>query len=362
MATIDDELIIDLESDEPPASASKPQPRIGPTGVRPSALAKGDPKPAAPSPDADRIAALERERDEAAARAADATARLTREAAARAEAEKTAGDRTEQAMRAHWAKLHSDHAQITGAISQTQSDADAAQREYVAAMEAGETSRAAEAQRRMSKAEAALVQLETGRIASEDEIARTKRLYESYDPRPAPKKEAEPPAQPEPQRAPTPDEWIDSTRNVLGDDGVKWLRDNKQFATDPKMNRKLLRFADDYADDHGQGALKSKEFMEALNAKFFPKADDMADDDGAEVDTADEAEPPQQRKAQPSAPVSRTSPARSAQMASGGKVRLSGDEQATAVQMYPDLDRNAALKRYAANKARAIADGHYNSR
>lgn len=373
---IDDDLIIDIDSGV--AELATPSKPIGPTGVRPSALAKGGPAKPAVAPDADRIAVLERERDAAAAardaeraRVAEVTERYTREAARAAEAERMAGERTEQAMRAHWERMKSEHSQIVGAIAQTQSEADIAQREYVSATEAGDAASAAKAQRAMSRAEAALMQLESGRTASEQEIARTRALFENHEvrarqPERHPERQPEPKEQPkEPERAPTPDEWIDGARGVLGDDGAAWLREHKEFAdVSSKMNRKFVRFADDYAEDHGKDALRSPQFLAEVNAKFFPQAEAETDETGegsADVDLTEDQPAQPQRKAAPSAPVSRSSPARPQQTTGGGRVRLSTDEQAIATQMYPDMDRNSALKKYASNKARAMADGLYNN-
>ena len=311
MADTDDELIVDIPNDAIDIGdkkdggavvakvADEPMPGKA-TGVRASALAKGDPVKA----ENDRIAALERNLEAERSRAAAAEAAAIAAHESRIKAESTASERTEQAMRSHWAKINSDFSQIAGAIAQTQSEADIAQKEMIAAHEAGDMARVATAQRAMSKAEAALVQLESGRIAAEEEIARTKRVYESYTPtKPEPAPKVEP-------RAPTPDEWIDSTRSALGDEGADWLRQNKQFATDPKMNRKLLRFADEYAEDHGQGALKSADFVAALNAKFFP--DETGNEEietrreRAAPDPVEEAPKPQRStRTTTAAPVSR---------------------------------------------------------
>lgn len=370
----DQDLIIDIpldgiSIDHDDAASAKPTKPVLPTGgARPSALAK-----AAGKPDADRISALERERDEAARVAAEARTRATQleevarvAAEGRVKAEETAERRTREAMGSHWAKLHADKAQIEGAIAATQAEANAAERDLVAAAEAADAVKQAAAQRALAKAEAVLAKLEDGRLAADAQIDETRRLYEerqrhAREPKPEPKPEPPKKAEAEPEAPRTADEWIDKTaRTALGEDGAAWLREHKEFVTDAKLNRKLLRFADDYVDDHGPAALKSAEFRAALNERFFPKADegdDMSANDDGEVDLAEEPAPPAKRTA-PSAPVSRSSPARP--QSGNGKIRLSPDEQSIAAQMYPDLDRNAALKKYASNKARAIADGHYN--
>lgn len=336
MANSDDDFIVDIPTDAidiggnkdaaaAPAKAPKEENPGKPSGVRVSALAKQDTGKA----EADRIAALQRDLDQERERAAAAEAAALAAHDARVKAEGTASKRTEEAMRAHWAKIHSEHSQITGAIAQTQSEADIAQKELIAATEAGDAQRAASAQRAIAKAEAALLQLENGRIAAESEIAHTKRIYEGYQPA---KIDAEPPPRTEPKRAPTPDEWIDSTRSAIGDEGANWLRTNKEFATDPKLNRKLLRFADDYADDHGREALKSPEFIAALNEKFFPSSgedegevvEDRRAKERAEVEEA--PKPQRQTRTAPAAPVSR-----------GNNFFSSRNPNATQVRLPPRL-------------------------
>lgn len=312
---LDDEVIVAIPDEsvkirdgEPavPAQEKKDPP------ARVSALARsGRSRDDAPEKD-ERIAALEREREEArreaeAARAALAeAAEFARQAqAGRVTAEDTARLREQQAMRAHVLRLQSDKSQIEGAISATQSEAAMAQRELIQAIEAGDAKRQAEAQHAIAKAEAALSQLENGKYAADTELSKANRLFEEHEQartaarkaEPAPERRAEP--QPE---AMTPDKWIDTTvRQVLGDKGADWLRENKQFATDTKLNRKFLRFADEYAEDHGQGALKSAEFLEALNDKFFPDREERE----PEPERVAERQRPTAR-ATSAAPVSRT--------------------------------------------------------
>ncbi len=260
---------------------------------------------------AERIAALEREREEA-RREADEARRALAEAteAARAAqagmrtAEDTAQLREQQAMRAHVLRLQADKSQIEGAISATQSEAAMAQRELIQAIESGDAKRQAAAQHAIAKAEAALSQLENGKYAAETELAKANRLFDQHE-QSKTTKTAEPPP-PERRADPppavmTPEKWIDTTaRDVLGEQGADWLKANKQFATDPKMNRKFLRFADEYAEDHGQGALKSAAFLDALNDKFFPDRETDRDEPEPVVER-----PRQTARTTSSAPVSR---------------------------------------------------------
>lgn len=315
---LDDDVIVAIPdesvkidgADKPDAAATKEPP----ARVSSLARARGKDADADRTRDVDeRIATLEREREdarreaEAARAAAAAAAEAARAAVAgRTHAEETAVLREQQAMRAHVLRLQADKSQIEGAISATQSEAAMAQRELIQAIESGDAKRQAEAQHAIAKAEAALSRLEDGKFAADAELTKANRLFDDHEKarpaRPAdetvPEKKPDPASQPEPM---TPDRWIETTaKNVLGDQGADWLRQNKQFATDPKMNRKFLRFADEYAEDHGQGALKSQDFLDALNDKFFPARDEDEPEPVVE-------RPRSQAKATTAAPVSRGS-------------------------------------------------------
>lgn len=257
----------------------------------------------------DERAKIQRERDEFArvnadiqARLADAEARATAAAEARGKAEETAILRENQAMRAHWARLHSDKSQIDSAISATQIEAASAERDYIAASEAGDVAKQAKAQRDMAKAEAHLIQLQQGRSAAEQQIEEAQRLFEDHA-RSRQQTETAPKAEPkreDPPRQQTPDEWIDTVaQKAMGDAGAEWLRENRELVTDAKKNRLFIAFANLYAEKHGQNALRNDEFVDALNREFFPDRDQDRDDD---------PEPPkqQQRRAPVSAPVSRS--------------------------------------------------------
>lgn len=293
--------------------------------------------PATEKREPDRLAILEREKsdalraaDEARQQAAQAAEIARAEAARRAEAEKVAGTRTEQAMRAHWAKINADHQQIVGAMASAEQMAEAAQREHAQALEAGDHARAASAQRALAKAEATLSQLSTGKTAAEDQIAETRRLYEEHAARRT--EEARAPApQSEPQRQqPTPETWIENTKHVIGDQNATWLRENRQFVEDAKLNKKFLRFAEEFAEDHGQHALKSEAFKEALDAKFFP--DKVRDD---EIEVAETRTEKPRTRVQPAAPVQRGSHFSSRNM-SAGTVKLPAALAAKVKQMGLD--------------------------
>lgn len=311
----------------------------GPSSAKPKPDAVVDlaPKKSAADDDdaeAKRIARLQREHD-ASRREAEAN-RLRAEAAeavardaivARSKAEDTAGVRTEQAIRAHYTRVAAEHDSIVGAIGSTKNQVESAKREYQMAREAGDAARETEAMDALSEARAALAQLDAGRIAAKEQVEHAKGVYEQF----AAERNTTPVRkEPEaPKRLPSPDEWIDATRPHVGEDGADWLRTHKEYVTDPKLNRKFLRFSDDYADDHGPDALKSREFVEELNRRF-------ATDD-------DEPEQPRRQRSRVRSdddedrPAPRSRAASSAPVARGNQFFSSRNPNATQVKLPPAL-------------------------
>jgi hypothetical protein len=293
--------------------------------------------------------AIQRERDEARrlaeeaqARADALEARVREESTARVAAEDNARLREDQAMRAHWSSLESKKSQIETALAAQKAAAAAAERDVIEATEKGDAVKLAAAQRAISRAEAALQTLEGGVADVDRRLEETRRLFSEHDTqrdatlaqrrqieaqRRAQEAEA---AQQRQQQPPDPDAWINTTaRQALGDDGADWLRSNREFVTDEKKTRAFLRFADQYADDHGKDSLRSPEFLEALNDRFFPDGQE-ADERPArasrrQAEPEGEVERPRSRVA--AAPVSR----------SGNQFFSSRNLNATQVKLPPKL-------------------------
>lgn len=312
-----DDLVVDIPTDivEVPASGAPPARAFAPEKTTP-----------APDDTAERLVRLEREREVAARerdeeRAARVQAeRFAREqSVARATAEETVQTREQQVMNAHWARIHSDRDHIVAAIATAEAREQSAKDAFRAAREAGSADKEAEALSAIADSRAMMSQLEQGKIAAERQIEDTRRALQeraaSRQPQPrADDAGSRVAADPQPQPAPvTPDAWIDGVRPSLGDTNANWLREHKEFVTDAKLNRKLLRFADDYADDHGVAALKSDQFRQALDGKFFPDKEEPAP-----VQAQERPRP----RATSSAPVSRGSQFFSSANPNGTQVRL----------------------------------------
>lgn len=277
-----------------------------------------------------------------------------------------------QAYGAHYANVSSQLQRVTEAISTTKVLADragdalaAAERDLASidpadpnapALRAQLADRKVQAQRELSRVEAELVTLEAGKHSAEAAAHEAKRYWEAaaQDADATTRAVAEAAAKEQQQsKTQTADQWIDQCPAATR----PWLREHREFTTDPVKHRKLLRFAEEYAEDHGGvAALDTADYVAAMNAKFFPK---QQDEDVGDGDNEPPAEP--RRHSAPAAPPSRSSsPAGGGGGGgSGSRIRLSADEVSVAVQMYPDLQRQDALKKYATNKARAIREGLY---
>lgn len=343
MADADDDLIVQIPDDSveikpgdgadktAAAAAEKKEPAKRETGWRASSIAK-DPDKA----ESERLSALERERDENARLAQEATARAQameeaarQAAAARADAESRATLREQQAMRAHWARLESDKNQLEQAIAATQIEAQSAERDLIQATEMGDAAKAAAAQRAIAKAEAALGQLESGKHAAEQQLASTRAVFEEHLRRQQTEQDAAPTRETQRQEPPrqqqlqpqTPDAWIDTTaRAAIGDQGAEFLKANKNLVTDPRLNAQFLRFADYYAEKHGKSALKSADFIDAVANEFGIAG--QSEDDEPEA----KPEPVRSRRTASAAPVSR-----------GNQFFSSRNLNATQVKLPPKL-------------------------
>lgn len=310
------------------------------------------------------VAALKRERDYTRAEAEAARAQAAEERNKRVEAEQREFQRTGQAIRAHGHATYSEHQQIVNAIHATKMEAESAKRDLQAAfadenLDAAERGRrVADAQERVALAAADLRTLEHGAKTLEAKLEEARYAIDSLNKAPPPKAEPEP----TPPKQATPEDWISQFPKTT----QEWLTEHKDYVTDPKLHRKLLRFAEEYHDEHGQ--LHTAEFITALNNKFFPKVEEpvVQEEPVVEEEVVVEAEPAPAPKAKvaPAAPVSRsTTPGRPSP---GGnlKVTLSTDEQKHAIEMFgpgtkKNLDPQSALALYGRNKLKADRDGQY---
>lgn len=353
----DDDMLVDIDAEVAAANGWT------------SLLADDEPdKPTKDEPKKDAVPAVSAEDLETARRAAaEAQARLEAltkttetERAARLKAQADADRNQTYAVNAHLARtqanldrVKADHDSFDTAISQWKAQADMAVQQMASAAENGDWKAHANMQATLAEAKATVAQLEAGRAGAKAQIDKAAREQEEAVilAQEASKRKPEPETD---KKTITPDELIGRVRQAIGNPGADWLQSHREFTTDERMYRKLQTFMEDWVDRNGESALRTPALAEALDARFFPKPAPKTEDD----DVSEEEEAP--RRAAPAAPVSRQSNSASRSPGSpapAGKVRLSPDEQATALQMYPEMSPADARKRYATNKARLQAEG-----
>jgi hypothetical protein len=227
------------------------------------------------------------EREKQARADADRRADEQRRVAVEARAEATTA-RTEATDRAYES--------VETGLAGAQSDASAAEQAYTVAMEAGNFSEAAKAQRRMSQAEARILRFEEAKADIEARRAEK------------PREQARP-AQPDP---------IETFIESRSDPSKRWLREHREFLTD---QRKSLKLTAAHNDALAEGiTADSPQYFEHvekfLGLRETPKA----------VEVNGEAKPPaapvpaRRTAAPPAAPVSGSGGGMSA--SSGGRVEV----------------------------------------
>lgn len=212
---------------------------------------------------------------------------------------------------------------VLNAISASQAEADAAQRDLEAAYAAGDGTKMAEAQRRLSTATARLVSLEDGKAA-----------FEARKEEP-PQKKAEPAPQPV-----SVESAIDQLPG-LSSRQKTWLKDHTDAFTDQKKNARLGAAHYD-AIDAGHAA-DTDDYFQFIEEKLGYRQP--------------EPEPEPQRRSPPvSAPVSRDSPSPSTGKPTSTRItlspeqrehaRISGVDELTYAKGVQELARRKAMGMY----------------
>lgn len=143
-------------------------------------------------------------------------------------------DRAEQATTA--AEAHktaiseSQYDTVVAGIEAAKSDGDVAERDYESAMDAGDFKKAADAQRRIARAEARIVELE-GAKSSLESSSKAAAARIAADPNAGKK-----PDQTRIANADPVEDFISQRSVPTGN----WLRQHKEFLTDPVKNKKLI--------------------------------------------------------------------------------------------------------------------------
>lgn len=190
---------------------------------------------------------------------------------------------------------------ILNAIEANKSEADRAQADYESAIADSDHKRAAEAQRRMSRAEAQIGQLEQGKEVLEAQIqmaeARAKEPPRTTDP-------------------------VEASIARLPDPAKAWLRKNREYMTDQRKNAKIQalhwQVIDEGHDAFSTGYFESLETHLGMREKPKPKTEEVREPE------------PARRNPPVSAPVTRDVPSVTTGKPASTRVTLSPAEREAA--------------------------------
>lgn len=302
---VDQAVTIDLSPE--PAAPAQDDPPAGDAPPAPAARA-AEPPPREEEPDA---TAVLRQQLEASQQAEKLQRdRAESEARARAEAERRAAEQTQEATRFRGESEQAQYDAIVNAIGAATAEAESAQRDYENAMSAGDFKTVGEAQRRMSRAEARLVQLEDGKAVFDQRREEGTR---------APPERTERPA------APSIEGQIDAMANLTVEEKT-WLKGHTDALTDQRRNAKLGAA---YYEAIDQGLARgTPEYFTFLETRLgYRKADPAPNDD---EDDDPPAPQPTRRTPTVSAPVSRDIPSGGSGRPSNSKVTLTPEQREAA--------------------------------
>lgn len=293
--------------------------------------------PASPNPEA-RVAPQPRpapQEDDAVARALEAQRRAEQLQAdairQRDEAIRRAQEREQELSKERTDREDAEFNSILTAMAAEQANLEKAEADYAAASSVGDWGSAAKAQRAMAIAGGRLDRLEDG-----------KRSFDAR--REAKAKEPERQQQPQPQAGDPVEAQIAALQ--IPEEGKNWLRNHRDYLTDPRKNRRLQSAHDDASDVAPIGTPK---YIEALETALGLRQESQRQEEPAPQ--------PQKRSIPMTAPVSREVPTASGTRKQSS-MRLTEEERKIArdsIPDRPDLPKLTNAQKeylYARNKAK----------
>lgn len=253
--------------------------------------------------------------------------RAQRESAQRlAEKDRQIADAFRTAQEAQRETVSVKKDQVGTIIDSLSKDKEAARRDYSVAMQAGDFDKAAEAQDRISLANAKIVEAERGKTALEEEAKNPRQpVQQINDP-------------------------ADRLAASLSPRSADWVRKHPEYARDAKLNRQMVRAHED-AVDEGHSP-DSDGYFAYINSK-------LGLTEGRQVETRQQTVR-DVSQAPLSAPVGRDV-AQSPGAQRPGTVFLKPNEVKAAIEtlspLYPKASRDELLKIYAQNQKDLIAEG-----
>lgn len=268
---------------------------------------------------------------------ADYQARLDQERQRREQAEKLASEREQDARKMGSYVKETQYYVIANALTANEEKAANAERELTSAMETGDAARAAKAQRTLARLEAERARLEDGKA----ELERTAKAEPAEEKKPEPSKEV------------SAEDYI----NGMPATSQAWLRENKQYVTDPKLHQKMLAYANiavaDGLTPH------TPEFIAFLDEKLGTRKQEADADRESEAHIEPEAEAPKPKTRTTAAPVSRgrasISSINVSELGPNTKIRFAPAAERRFAQTAADMGMDVEV--YKRNVVKAIQDG-----
>lgn len=221
--------------------------------------------------------------------------------------------------------------QVGTIIESLNKDKEAAKRDYRVAMESGDFDKAADAQDKISDANARIVQAERGKMALEEEVKTPLRQ----------------PVQP----VTDPAEQMAST---LSPRSASWVRSHPEFARDPRLTRQMVRAHEDAIDDGHEP--DSDGYFSFINGKLGIDGGRQVGSDNVNRQSSGR----EASRAPVSAPVGRDV-SQSPGQQRPGKINLQSHEVQAAYDtlgpLYPDKSKYELLQIYAKNREDLISEG-----
>lgn len=328
-----EEPVIEIADGDPPLEPSSEDSKAAPVVAEPKPK-KAEPKSGDEFDFSKQLAEAKRKADAKEREAADARRAVEAERTARLKAEGDLSKVTDFALRKDWESVNGDLSLIKSGIIGAEREISQARAALKAARESGDVDAEVDAQELLATASNNLSALKQGLPGAEAAVREKERDIRSYQDRQKATAQAEPEPQRTESKSTSPDDWIKGVESTYGTGPADWLRSHREFVTDPAKNAQLIALSN-YHIARGRD-LNSPEFLDALNAEFFPdeEPDVMEDETPAPKRKAEAKEP---AAASYAAPVSRNvTPSQPS--SSSGSIKLTTDQFRIAPDIYPSYD------------------------
>lgn len=328
-----DEPVIEIADGDLPLESASEEPKVASVAAEPKPK-KAEPKSSDEFDFSQQLAEAKRKADAKEREAADARRAAELERTARLKAEGDLSKVTDFALRKDWESVNGDLSLIKSGIVGAKREIDQAKANLKAARESGDVDAEMDAQELLTAASHNLSALQQGLPGAEAAVREKEQDIRAYQERQKITSQGDPEPQRTESKSTSPDDWIKGVETTYGTGPAEWLRSHREFVTDPAKNAQLIALSN-YHIARGRD-LNSPEFLDALNAEFFPDEEpDVMEDETPAAKRKSEAK--ESAAASYAAPVSRNvTPSQPS--SSSGSIKLTTDQFRIAPDIYPSYD------------------------